>query len=137
MRTLFFLLLLANVTMAAYAWLDRRSAVPDFHLDQQIKADQIRILTPEQVSALALDPTMPPANTCAVWGPFTDNDRVRAQADIEPLMQGRAVRPRAAGSAASSLVLSDPPQAALTRMHELQPAYPGAEIRIGSCERMS
>jgi cell division protein FtsN len=45
------------------------------------------------------------------------------------------VGPRQQAIAQTMLVIRDPPQPAVARMRDLMPAYPGAELRIGTCEK--
>jgi hypothetical protein len=59
----------------------------------------------------------------------------RADALAQQGVAGARVAPRAAAAAQSVLVVRDPPQAAVTKLRELAPAYPGTEIRVGTCER--
>ena len=66
---------------------------------------------------------------------MTDTDRSQAAlADLG--RQGVAnaqVGPRPNGLPMTVLVVRDPPGALVGRMRELQPAYPGAAFRVGSC----
>lgn len=216
MRTLFFLLLFANLTLFAYTQLDSVGTGEGVRLTQQVQPEKIRLLAPQQVAALGPDKTAALADVCAEWGPFNETERTRALADLEPLGLGRLISPkrveantgfwvylspfatrgaaerrvtelRAAGlkdisvvdsgaqrfavslgvfrseEAAKalaadlvtrgvanaragprqqalpliSLVIRDPPANAIARLKELQAAYPGAEIRIGSCDKPS
>jgi hypothetical protein len=91
MRTLFFLLLLANLSLFGYIQLDRMSSGEGMRLRQQILPDKIRILTAQQVAALAPDKASALPDICAEWGPFNDVDRTRALADLEPLALARLV----------------------------------------------
>ena len=216
MRTLFFLLLLANLSLFGYIQLDRMSSGEGMRLRQQILPDKIRILTAQQVAALAPDKASALPDICAEWGPFNDTDRARALADLEPLALARLLGtkrvevpagfwvsiapfssraaaerrlaelrtagvqdvsvvdtgnqrfaislglyrteeaanaraadlvargvpnaragPRQQPLALASIVVRDPPSQAIARIKELQPAYPGTEVRIGSCEKGS
>ena len=94
MRTLFFLLLLANLTLFGYIALDNMSSGEGVRLQQQLQPEKIRVLTPQQVAALGPEKTASLADVCAEWGPFTDTERVRALADLEPLGLGRLVTSR-------------------------------------------
>ena len=216
MRTLFLLLLLANLTLFGYIQLDNMSVGEGVRLHQQLQPEKIRVLTPQQVAALGPEKTASLADVCAEWGPFSDTDRVRALADLEPLGLGRLVSTRrvdapasfwvyiapftsrasaerrvadlraqgvtdvsvvdtgnqrfaislgvfrtedaANGLAAdlvrrgfanvrsgprpqpgnlSSVVIRDPPAAAIARLKDLQAGYAGADVRIGNCEKTS
>jgi len=212
MRTAVLLLILANVILFGYARLDRAAQSEAGRLAAQVQPDRIRVLTSQQVAALAPGKVTALADVCVEWGPFSDADRARAQADIEPLQIGRLVsqrpvaadsvwwvntgpvpsraaadkraaelrllaiddlsvvdagkgqftvslgmfrtetaanarvealatrgvagtrvEPRQGGVAQTMLVVRDPPQPAVARMKELQPQYPGSEIKVGTC----
>src|SRR5581483_4825168 len=109
-------------------------------LRQQLQPDKIRILTSQQVAALGPEKTASLSDVCAEWGPFTENERVRALADLDPLgiarlitikrIEATAARP----AARAAIVIRDPPANVIARLKELQPGYPSAEVRIGNCE---
>ena len=94
MRTAVLLLILANVILFGYARLDRAAQSEAGRLAAQVQPDRIRVLTSQQVAALAPGKVAALADVCVEWGPFSDADRVRAQADIEPLQIGRLVSQR-------------------------------------------
>jgi hypothetical protein len=212
MRAAVLLLLLANVILFGYARLDRAAQSEAGRLGTQVQPERIRVLTSQQVAALAPGKVASLPDVCIEWGPFSDADRVRAQADIEPLQLGRLVsqravaadpmwwvstgpvasrasadkraaelkllaiddlsvvdtgkgqftvslgvfrteaaanariealasrgvagtraEPRASGPTQSVLVVRDPPQAAVARLKELQPQYPGSDLKVGAC----
>lgn len=214
MRTVVVLLLLANLALAGYIWLDNASGGEGVRLKQQVRPDAIKLLSPQEVAALGPAKAAALADVCLEWGPFGEAERVRALADVEALALGkllsqrrvesatghwvylppfatkaaadkRAVELRAAGikdvfvvdggvqrfalslgvfrteDAANThladmarqgvtgaktgprpqtvvqtmLVIRDPPQPVMTRLRELAPAYPGAEVKIGGCEK--
>jgi len=85
MRTLVFLLLLANLTLFGYIKLDRLSAGEGVRLTQQVQPDKIALLTPQQVAALGPAKVASLADVCVEWGPLSDSDRARAMAALEPL----------------------------------------------------
>jgi hypothetical protein len=85
MRTLFFLLLLANITLFGYIKLDSMSTGEGARLGQQIQPDKIKLLTPQQVAALGPAKVASLADVCVEWGPLAEADRARALASIEPL----------------------------------------------------
>jgi hypothetical protein len=91
MRTLFFLLLLANLTLFGYIKLDSMGAGEGARLSQQVQADKIKLLSAQQVAALGPSKVAALADVCAEWGPLSDGDRARALAAIEPLDLGRLV----------------------------------------------
>jgi len=89
MRTLFFLLLLANVTLFAFTQLDSAGGGEGARLGEQVQPDKIKLLTPQQVAALGPSKVAALADVCLEWGPFNDSDRPRVLADLEPLGVGR------------------------------------------------
>ena len=212
MRAAVLLLILANVILFGYVRLDRAAQSEAGRLATQVQPDRIRVLTSQQVAALGPGKVAALADVCIEWGPFSDADRIRAQADIEPLQLGRLVsqrpvvpdpmfwvntgpvssrtsadkraaelrllavddlsvvdagrgqytvslgmfrteaaanarvealasrgvagahvEPRPSGAAQSMLVVRDPPQPAVARLRELQPQYPGSDIKVGAC----
>lgn len=139
MRTAVLLLIVANVLLFGYARLDRMAHSEAGRLGEQVQPDRIRLLTSQQVAALGPAKVAALPDVCVEWGPFTEADRVRAQSDLEPLALGRLLSqrlvpaPRAPGSMLAMIVVRDPPQPAVARMKELQPQYPGSDLRVGSC----
>lgn len=61
----------------------------------------------------------------------------RADALAQAGVTGARVSPRTGGVVQSLLVVRDPPAAAMTRLRELAPSYPGTDFRVGACERVS
>jgi hypothetical protein len=61
----------------------------------------------------------------------------RADALAQAGITGTRVQPRAGGIQQSMIVVRDPPPAAVARLREIAPAHPGAEVRVGACERGS
>ena len=212
MRTALLLLVVANVVLFGYARLDRAAQSEAGRLSAQIQPERIRVLSSQQVAALGPGKVAALPDVCVEWGPFAEADRVRAQADIEPLQLGRLVtqrpvaadpmwwvntgpapsrsaadkragelrllniddlsvvdagkgqftvslgmfrteaaanarvealatrgvagarvEPRQTGATQAMLVVRDPPQAALARLRELQPQYPGSDVKVGAC----
>jgi len=60
-----------------------------------------------------------------------------ANARVEALatrgVAGTRVEPRQTGATQAMLIVRDPPQAALARLRELQPQYPGSDVKVGAC----
>ena len=212
MRAAVLLLILLNALLFGYARLDRAAKSEAGRLGEQVQPERIRILSSQQVAALGPGKVAALPDVCVEWGPFSDAERARAQADIEPLQLGRLltqrvlgadsvwwvntgpvatrgaadkraaelrllaiddlsvvdtgkgqftvslgmfrteaaanarvealatrgvagtrVEPRQSGVAQSMLVVRDPPQAAVARLKELQPQYPGSDLKIGAC----
>ncbi|MEP6942319.1 MAG: SPOR domain-containing protein [Betaproteobacteria bacterium] len=94
MRTLFFLLLLANLTLFGFIKLDSMSGGEAVRLSQQVQPDRIKLLTPQQVAALGPAKVAALADVCVEWGPMSDAERVRALSTIEPLDLGRLITQR-------------------------------------------
>lgn len=105
MRLLFFILLLANAVFFAYSWFGHGAqASGDAQIiGQQLNAQKIRLLAPEQVSALTRKPEAPKpaaavaapvATVCLEWGGFLDADAARAGQALEPLGLGAKLTQR-------------------------------------------
>jgi hypothetical protein len=135
MRTVLILLLLANVTLFAYTRLDTGGGGEPGRMAEQVDPAKIRILSPQQVAALG---PLAAQDACLEWGPMSDADRDRALADLAPLNLGAALAQRRTegdARAPNVLVVRDPPQSVVLRLKELQPGYPGAELRVATCAR--
>jgi len=89
MRTVFLLLLFANLTLFGYAYLDRAGSGEGARLAQQVQPEKIHLLTPQQVAALGPAKVEALADVCLEWGPFSDPDKARALAELEPAGLGR------------------------------------------------
>lgn len=85
MKTLVFLLLLANLTLLGYTWLDSFGSGEAARLTQQVQPDKIKLLTPQQVAALGPAKVASLADVCVEWGPLSDADKARALAALDPL----------------------------------------------------
>lgn len=94
MRTLVFLLLLANLTLFGYTRLDSVGGGEGARLSQQVQPEKIKLLTPQQVAALGPAKVASLADVCVEWGPMSDADRARAQARLEPLDLGKLLTQR-------------------------------------------
>jgi hypothetical protein len=215
MRIVLALLLFANVTLFAYTRLDTGGG-EGMLLQDQVQPDKIKLLTPQQVAALGPAKVASLADVCVEWGPFSEPERVRAMADLDPLALGRLLSqkrvefdngywvnmgPFASRATADTrmadmrrqgvrdvavvdnsrgqfvvsfgvfrteaaavthaeelarqgvtlakveqrqqpiaqmlLVVRDPQQPVMVRMKELQAQYPGSEIKVTNCERVS
>ena len=104
MRILFLIVLLANAAFFAYAWLGpgAQAGGEGQIIAQQLNPEKIRLLAPEQVSALtrkpepAKAPVAPaaPVAACLEWGGFADADAARAAKALEPLALGAKLTQR-------------------------------------------
>lgn len=108
MRTVVALLLLANLALAGYFWLDSSSGGEGVRLKQQVRPDAIRLLSPQEVAALGPAKTAALADVCLEWGPFGENERARALADVEPLALGRLLTQRRVEAATAYWVFLPP-----------------------------
>jgi len=107
MRTAVFILALANVVFFAYSWVGAHAeAGGDAQIvGQQLNPEKIRLLAPEQVSALtrkaetakaeAPKPeTQKAAGACLEWGALLGGDAARAAQALEPLGLGARLTQR-------------------------------------------
>lgn len=94
MRTLFALLLAANLAFFAYTELDRLSEGESARLQRQIAPERIKLLSPQQVAALGPAKAAQLANVCLEWGGFTDPEKGAALAALEPLQLGKQLTQR-------------------------------------------
>jgi hypothetical protein len=86
MRALFFLLLAANLALAAYALLRPKGAAEPQIMSQQLNADQIRVIPPRAPAAPAA-----PRSACIEWGSFSAAELTQARRALEPLQLGERV----------------------------------------------
>lgn len=111
MRLLFFILLLANGLFFAYAWFGPGAqASGDARIiGQQLNPQKIRLLAPDQVSALTRKSEPPKlARTCFEWGAFAGADTTRAEQALEPLALGTKLTQRRQEDAAGFWVYVPP-----------------------------
>ena len=99
MRILFYVLMLANASFLAYAWFGPGAqASGDAQIiAQQLNPEKIRLLQPEQVSALTRKPESAPAKpatVCLEWGAFAGAEVARAEQALEPLALGTQLSQR-------------------------------------------
>ncbi len=94
MKWVFFVLLVANLGLAGFAYLRERAPNPDAQLlRQQLNADQIRIVAPRPppVSPPAVIAAAPVSGVCIEWGNFGAADLPKAQAALDALALGARV----------------------------------------------
>jgi hypothetical protein len=94
MRTIVLLLLVANLLLFAYARFDTLGSGENARLKQQVQPDKIRLLSPQQFAALGPSKMAALVDVCFEWGPFSDAERTKALADLEPLQLGRLLSQR-------------------------------------------
>jgi len=107
-RTLLVLLLLANLTLLGYTLLDRRTSGEGVRLQQQVRPDKIKLLSPREVAQLGPAKIAALPDVCLEWGPFGDADRTRALADLEPLALGKLLTQRRVESSTAFWVYVPP-----------------------------
>jgi hypothetical protein len=123
MRTLVFLLLLANLTLLGYTKLDSLGTGEGVRLAQQVQPDKIVLLSPQQVAALGPAKASALADVCVEWGPLSDTDKARALASLEPLDLARLISQKKVEVVASYWVFIPPAanrSAADRRLEELK-----------------
>src|SRR5215471_8099863 len=94
MRTVLILLVLANLTFFAYTRLDTGSEGEAVRLTEQVQADKIKLLKPQEVAALGPAKIAALADVCVEWGPLAEPERTRALAELEPLALGKLLSQR-------------------------------------------
>ena len=93
MKWLFFALLVANLGLAAFAYVRDRMPNPDAQLvRQQMNADQIRIVAPRPAPSTPPVAVAPATGLCMEWGSFGGAEVPRAQAALDALALGERVR---------------------------------------------
>jgi hypothetical protein len=114
------------VAFFAFAWSDSGAVMnADAQIvGQQLNREKIRLLMPEQASALTRKPETPKAATvCLEWGAFAGGDVARAGRALEPLGLGATVTQRKQEEAAGFWVYIAPftsRQAAMQKAGELK-----------------
>jgi hypothetical protein len=95
MKWLFFVLLAANLVLAAFTYVRDRLPNPDAQiLRQQMNPDQIRIVAPRPAPSPPPAPVAaaPVAGVCIEWGSFGAAELPKAQAAIDALAFGERLR---------------------------------------------
>ncbi|MEO8135865.1 MAG: SPOR domain-containing protein [Betaproteobacteria bacterium] len=108
MRTLFALLLVANIAFFAYTEFDRMREGESSRLKRQIAPERIKLLSPQQVAALGPAKAAQLANVCLEWGAFTEHEKAAALAALEPLQLGKQLSQRRIESASAYWVYVPP-----------------------------
>ena len=91
MRTLVFLLLLANLTLFGYIRLDSMTGGEGVRLAQQVQPEKISLLTPGRSRRSTRPKVATLADVCVEWGPLSDTEKTRALATLEPLDLARLI----------------------------------------------
>lgn len=93
MRWVFFVLLAANLALAAFAYMREHAPSPDAQLlRQQLNAEQIQVVAPRPPPATAPIAAVPAGGVCVEWGSFGAADLPRAQAALDALALGERLR---------------------------------------------
>lgn len=109
MRWVFFVMLAANLGLAAYIFVRDRLPNPDAQIvSQQMNADQIRIVPPRPTPAPAPPAPAPSEGACLEWGSFTAIDLPRAQSALDALALGERVRRTEVGISTSYWIYIPP-----------------------------
>lgn len=113
MRTVFFLLLLANLGFLGWAYLGAGPTLSESQLvEQQLNPEAIRLLSAEQVAALAAarpkPPPRPAVAACLELGAFNPADVARVQQALDALALGPRLSQRRAEEIASYWVFMPP-----------------------------
>jgi len=89
MKGLFFVLLAANLALAAFVYLRDNLPNPDAQiLSQQFNPEQIRIVPARPQPPPVAVAAAPAAGVCVEWGNFAASDSARAQAALEAIALG-------------------------------------------------
>ena len=128
MRTVFLLLLLANLGFLGWSYFGAGPTLSESQLvEQQLNPEAIRLLSAEQVAALAAQRPKPPPKpavaACLELGAFNPADVARVQQALDPLALGPRLSQRRAEEIASYWVFMPPQrdrQAANQRAAELR-----------------
>jgi len=96
MKKLFLLLLIANVALFAYVYVDRMNSAANAGADRYkpLNAEQVKVLTAQQMSRLGPAKVAQLTLACAEWGPLNEAERARAVKLLEPLALGRTLSTR-------------------------------------------
>lgn len=94
MRIVILLLVLANLALFVVTHLDDVAGGEGARLAQQVDPERIKLLTPQQVASLGPAKMAALADVCAEWGPFSDAERAKALAELEPLQLGKLLSQR-------------------------------------------
>ena len=89
MKGLFFVLLIANLALAAFVYIRDNLPNPDAQiLSQQFNPEQIRIVPPRPQPPPAAVAALPSPGVCVEWGNFAAADSARAQAALDAIALG-------------------------------------------------
>lgn len=112
MKKFFLLLLIANLALFAYGYVDRMNSEVQATADRYkpFNADQVKSLTAQQMAKLGPAKVAQLTLACAEWGPLSEADRLRATKLLEPLSLGRTMSTRRVDISAEHWVYIPPKQ---------------------------
>ena len=109
MKWVFYVLLVANLGLAAFIYLRDRLPNPDaLILRQQMNADQIQIIAPRPTPPPAAVATAPSPGVCLEWSSFGAAEAAKAQTALDLLALGEGVRRIEVGVSTSYWVFIPP-----------------------------
>jgi SPOR domain len=128
MRTLFFLLVLANAAFFAWStyYAPMQAASDPLPLKRQIDPERLKIISPKDLPSAPVTsapPVQKAAAMCVEWGSFTANEAPRAEKALEVLGPGAQIAQRRSDEPGSWWVITPPQgsrQAAYKKAAELK-----------------
>jgi hypothetical protein len=106
MRIVVILLLLANLALFALTRLDAAPVGEAQRLSDQVQADKLKILTPQEVATLGPAKVASLSDVCVEWGPLSEAERSRALSELAPLGLGALVSTRRVEATGFTVTLS-------------------------------
>lgn len=96
MKKLFVVLLLANMALFGYVYFDRMNSAAQAGADRfkPLNAEQVKVLTTQQVAKLGPAKVAQLTLACAEWGPISEPERTKANKLLEPLALGKTLLSR-------------------------------------------
>ena len=110
MKKVFLFLLVANVAMFVYGYVDRMNSEAQASAERYkpVNADQVKSLTVQQFAKLGPGKVAQLTLACAEWGPLSEADRVKATKLLEPMALGRTLSSRGVDVSAEHWVYIPP-----------------------------
>ena len=112
MKKLFLFLLVANLALFAWGYVDRMNSAAQATADRYkpFNTDQVKSLSAQQVARLGPAKVAQLTLACAEWAPLSEAERVRATKLLEPLALGRTMSSRRVDVTAEHWVYIPPKQ---------------------------
>jgi hypothetical protein len=108
MKLLVVVLVLANLALLTWSQFERMSGSESTRLQRQLAPEKVRLLTPQQVTALGPAKAAQLQNTCLEWGAFTEQEKAAVLAALEPLQLGRTLTQKRVDSTSAYWVYVPP-----------------------------